>query len=253
MNDISVVLDQKDKVSENCEDNNFSKKVIQIEGNCNMAEAVVDIEDVIIMDGEDTAFINLSDLDGSYTYEWSDGSAENSLSVDEQGVYTVNIIDDLGCNIEKPSRSIRMIWSIPVMPITMALPICTIYWRLACSYDYEGTTRNQNDIHDWNGQPSFDWNTEIVEDENGELLETSFNSKHADSNGDGIVNSEDIAAIKANYHQLTSKKAAFAESEMALYVEATDTIIPGYEHVFAVNLGTEQTACRRLVWYCLHC
>lgn len=239
MNEISVVLDEKDKVSESCEDNNFSKKTLQIEGNCDISETVAALDEIVIMDNDNSASLSLADLDGNYFFEWSDGSDENVLEITEQGIYTVNITDELGCNVEKTFK---------VYPNDLVYPgdanydgIANMYDLLyiGLAYDYEGDMREQTDIYDWNGQPAFDWETEIVEDENGEVLANSLNSKHADSNGDGVVNDEDIAAIKANYNHTIGKKAAFAESEIALYVEATDTIIPGYEHVFAVNLGTE--------------
>ncbi|MGB0931048.1 MAG: T9SS type A sorting domain-containing protein, partial [Chitinophagales bacterium] len=239
MNEISVVLDQKDKVSESCEDNNFSKKTLQIEGNCDMSETIAAIDEVVIMNDNETANLSLADINEDYLFEWSDGSDESSLEITEQGIYTVNITDDLGCNVEKTFK---------VYPNDLVYPgdanydgIANMYDLLyiGLAYDYEGDVREETDIYDWNGQPSFDWDIDITEDENGEILENSLNTKHSDSNGDGLVNSDDIAAIKANYNHLIGKKAALAESEMALYVEATDTIIPGYEHVFAVNLGTE--------------
>ncbi len=239
INEISVVLDQKDKVSENCEDNNYSKKTLQIEGNCDMAETVATIDEVVILDDNNTAQLNLTDLDENYIFEWSDGSDGNTLDITEQGIYTVNIIDDLGCNVEKTFK---------VYPNDLVYPGDANYdgtanmydlLSIGLAYNYEGTVREESDIYNWDGQPSFDWDAEIAEDGNGGTSGNTLNVKHSDCNGDGVVNSDDLTAIKANYHQIAAKKAAFAESEMALYVEATDTIIPGYEHVFSVNLGTE--------------
>ena len=236
MNDISVIIDQKDKVSENCEDNNYSKKTIQIEGNCEMAESIAEIEDVVIMDSDNTASLTLANLDENYTFEWSDGSSKNALEVTEQGIYTVNIIDDLGCNVEKTFK---------VYPNDLVYPgdanydgIANMYDLLAIGlgYNFEGTERDERDIKDWNGQPSFDWEINVLAEGEGFL-----DAKHPDCDGDGLINDNDIIAIKANYQQIIGKQAnALAEMEAALFVEATDTIIPGYEHVFSVNLGTPQ-------------
>ncbi len=248
MNEISVLIDEKDKVTENCEDNNQSKKVIQIEGNCEMAESLAEMEDVIILDGNNVANLSLVDLDEDYTFDWSDGSDENTLEVSEQGIYTVNITDDLGCNVEQ---------SFKVYPNDLVYPGDANYDGLANMYDLlsiglnyglEGTERDSKDIHDWEGQPSFDWDIEIPEDWELEgISEEDLIPKHSDCNGDGLVNSDDIPAIRANYLHSVGKAAnSFQEMETSLYVEATDTIIPGYEHVFSVNLGTEQNPAEDL-------
>ncbi|MEZ4884750.1 MAG: C25 family cysteine peptidase [Chitinophagales bacterium] len=232
INEISVSIDQKDKISESCEDNNFSKKTLQIEGNCEMSETVAAVDNIVVMDDQDVSNLSMASIGENYTFEWSNGSTENAIEVTEQGIYTVNITDDLGCNVEKTFK---------VYPNDLVYPGDANYDGTANMYDllsiglgynFEGELREDSDIYNWDGQLAFDWDTEIVAD--------ALNAKHSDCNGNGIINSDDVTAIKANYHQTVDKTASTFETyDAALYVEAVDTIIPGYEHVFSVNLGTE--------------
>ncbi len=231
INDISVSIDQEDNVIESCEDNNYSKKTLQIEGNCEMSESIAELEEAVIMNEAGTAFLDLNAINDDYGFEWSNGSTGAAVELTEQGIYTVNITDELGCNVEKTFK---------VYPNDLVYPgdansdgFANIYdlLTMGLNYGYQGEERTETDILNWNGQPAFNWN----------LADTIvLDTKHSDSDGNGTVNEADIVAIKANYNQVIGKQLqSLQESEAALYVEATDTIIPGYEHVFAVNLGTE--------------
>lgn len=61
--------------------------------------------------------------------------------------------------------------------------------HLGIAYGAEGPTREENNI-DWVGVPVADW---------ADFFENNVNFKHADCNGDGVVNAADVAAIEENY------------------------------------------------------
>ncbi len=69
---------------------------------------------------------------------------------------------------------------------------------VALAYNSTGTIRT-NASNNWVGQYALNWNSTIPS--------TSTDKKHADCNGDGVVNMSDLTAISSNY-SLTHKKGA---------------------------------------------
>lgn len=71
-----------------------------------------------------------------------------------------------------------------------------------------------------------------------------INYAHADANGDGVINATDAQVILNNYDQevvLNNTEYTTDSVPIRLTIEATDTIIPNYEHVFKINLaGVDQ-------------
>lgn len=61
-------------------------------------------------------------------------------------------------------------------------------------YNAQGTSR-ANASTNWNGQPATDWSVGF----GGMYLDDMVNHKHADANGDGTINGNDVAAINANF------------------------------------------------------
>jgi plastocyanin len=82
----------------------------------------------------------------------------------------------------------------------------------------------------WVGQPATDWASSFG---------SGVNYKHADCNGDGIVNINDVPAILLNYGQTHTKGEGGAKSNVDLYLEASvDTTTLASPVTVSVKLGT---------------
>ena len=94
----------------------------------------------------------------------------------------------------------------------------------------------------WNAEPSADWGTNFTDAQfNG------INHKHADCDGNGLVEEADTVAISWNYG-FTHAKGEGEESEhgIPLFWEVSDTIIAGIEHTFSIHLGNADTLAENI-------
>ncbi|MEM6966680.1 MAG: T9SS type A sorting domain-containing protein [Bacteroidota bacterium] len=94
--------------------------------------------------------------------------------------------------------------------------------QIGLAYGLEGPARSNNSF-DWFGQPASDWS---------HTFSNNVNAKHADSNGDGIVNEDDITAINLNYNQqhlepITHQPVVNNNNTYTLSLNTPDTLIAG--------------------------
>lgn len=143
---------------------------------------------------------------GSEVIEWSTGATSDSISV--TGVtgwnsYSISVMGDDGCT---------MIDSVQVyFDDSCVWPGDANYDGVADNYDVlalglafnqSGTERDDASI-DYEAQPSADW---------PQSFDDGTNFKHADCNGDGQVNANDLGAILANYSQLHERSGTSGTS-----------------------------------------
>ncbi len=100
---------------------------------------------------------------------------------------------------------------------------------LGVVYGTTGVARNGAST-DWVGQSVEDWTTTQF---NGE------NAKHADCNGDGIVNADDVEAIRLNYNQTHESGKTEVESNLEgnLILELPEEVAEGQTVSLKVLLG----------------
>lgn len=104
--------------------------------------------------------------------------------------------------------------------------------QIGLTFGMTGDPRN-NASTNWMGQECNDWST---------VLPNNVNAKHADTNGDGIVNADDVAAIALNYgasHFYQSSHQAIVDSSVSytLSLETPDTFVVGQTVQVDVMLG----------------
>jgi len=125
--------------------------------------------------------------------------------------------------------------------------VTTNVWPGDCNYDLTvnnldflylgmavgntGPVRNNATLN-WTAQPATDWTTEYF---------SGINHKHADTDGNGVVNMQDDIAINQNY-SLTHLFRIQSPSTTAVYdfilTAINDTIAPGGYASFSINAGT---------------
>ncbi len=79
----------------------------------------------------------------------------------------------------------------------------------------------------WQAQRAFNWDS---------AFHTSINHKHADCNGDGIVNADDTLAIDLNYG-LTHQKTSFVSGATPLILNYPSLVDPGDSVAITIDLG----------------
>ena len=110
--------------------------------------------------------------------------------------------------------------------------------NLGIAYGFEGSTRSDTDI-DWLAWDGDNWPLSFID---------NVNYKHADCNGDGIVNNNDVLAIDQNYNETHGLVAPFEETpntpdDPPLYIDlpvASDVSL-GEVFVAPIILGTLET------------
>lgn len=108
---------------------------------------------------------------------------------------------------------------------------------LAIGLAYNGGGINRyTPSNEWEAQACPEWAT-VFDD----VTHLGINHKHADCNGDGVINANDKTAILNNFVPPTGKGEGTALEGLPLYWEVSDTIINGLEYVFNINLGDEAT------------
>lgn len=109
------------------------------------------------------------------------------------------------------------------------------FLTLGLAYGEKGQTQTKPTI-EWEEQTAFYWETVFTDS-----THLGLNHVYADCNGDGFINAGDTLAILNNYQQLLGKhqtaSSVSQNNDFPLYWEVTDTLISGYDHQFAINLG----------------
>lgn len=104
--------------------------------------------------------------------------------------------------------------------------------QVGLAYGLTGTVR-ANASTNWIGQESDNWTT---------IFANNVNAKHADSNGDGVVDASDVTAIEINYgamhSDVTTYSPLMAGTDMfSLSLEMPDTLSVGQTVVVDVMLA----------------
>lgn len=173
---------------------------------------------------------------GIVNYLWEDGSTaiiRNDLCAGEHIVVATDLlgnVDTLVFNIRYESGCV---WPGDTDDNTKAnnfdlLPIALAYGTL-------GGARAGASIN-WTGQSSNDWNLPLA-------LPVLPDYKFIDCNGDGLIDSSDVEAIRLNYAQSYSRNSSTTTNSMwttrqdpPIYVDC-DTVYEGDVHCMGVNLG----------------
>ncbi len=105
--------------------------------------------------------------------------------------------------------------------------------QIGLAYDFNGTPRLDQST-DWYGHVAENWDTSFPD---------GLNHKFADCNGSGTVNSEDTAAITANYGLIHGKGEATSSSGIPLFFEPeVIDVIEGNDTLYlSVHLGDATT------------
>ena len=106
--------------------------------------------------------------------------------------------------------------------------------NIGIAFGSEGPQRPEATT-DWNAMSAYNW-THFFEDNN--------NYKHADTNGDGVVNNADIAAIQQNYNLTHGEVENFTPLEGTdidppVYMDVPENLTTGNPFEIPVMLGTE--------------
>ena len=105
-------------------------------------------------------------------------------------------------------------------------------FNIGQAYNEIGHIRFDQSIS-WNAKYCTPWDSTFVD---------GVNFKHADCNGDGIIDERDIDAIYVNYGKTHNKTGQVFQADGApLFVELEETIIDSVEHIFSVHLGDLET------------
>lgn len=192
--------------------------------------------------GTCTGYAALSSNGGSGTisYLWEDGSTaivRNDLCVGNYVVIATDLLGSVDTLVFRIRFDADCVWPGDTDNNTRAnnfdlLPI-------ALAYGTPGGARVGANTS-WAGQASNDWNIPLA-------LAVLPNYKHIDCNGDAVIDSFDVQAIRVNYAQsywrssTTSTTSSGSHSQdPPLYVDC-DTVREGDVHCMGVNLGDVAT------------
>jgi len=94
--------------------------------------------------------------------------------------------------------------------------------QIGLAYDFQGTPR-PNGSMDWFGHTSDDWS---------DILSNNVNAKHADCNGDGVVDEADIDAIQMHYGKFHSGQVSYdplinTNESYPISLQGPTTLVPG--------------------------
>ncbi len=148
------------------------------------------------------------DGDGSIGYFPGTGGCDREIS------FSYAICNNIGCDTAQVTVLLRdtvelcnAVWPGDVRPDGLVNVVD--FWAVGLGFYETGPVRPNASIV-WQPQPASDWNNYITFIEQIDL-------KHADCNGDGIVNPDDYEAIEVNMgqmHDFTGEEEAFAKIEL---------------------------------------
>lgn len=172
-----------------------------------------------------------------YLYSWSNGvnTATNVVTGLIAGTYTVTVTDVNGCTATNSIEVSSCVW--PGDTDTSGTVNNYDLLNIGLAYNTSGPVRPLASL-DWGGQASNNW---------PEQTPDGVNYKHSDTNGDGIIESNDTLAITLNWglmHNLLgpgennfgSNGQTDLFSTAPFYVQP-DTLIPGAVMTLPVILG----------------
>jgi hypothetical protein len=191
---------------------------------------------------QDSATIHATQ--GFSSYLWSNGSITDSTIVTSSNYYVVTVTDSNGCqnmdSIQLNAVNCLLVWpgnanNDTIVDNNDMLPI-------GIHYGATGTARNIQGIT-WQGNPALDWGTPQI---NGNDV------KHADCDGNGIVNAADTLAVNQNYGLIDLIPLAPVSSEFlnvgvpVYFVTANTTYLAGDTIEVEVWIGDTSIAASTL-------
>jgi hypothetical protein len=155
-----------------------------------------------------------------FNYAWSNGQQTANIGGLTAGLYTVTVIDSAGC-IFDTALTVGMdcldVW--PGDADASGLVDANDVLQISVEYGSTGPTR-QNASTQWAAQACTDWNG----------VTYGINDKHADCDGNGLIDVNDTAVVSLNYG-LTHQKGA--EQNRAQQTDPVLTLVPEQATVLA--------------------
>ena len=168
-----------------------------------------------------------------YTYLWSNGATTQAISNVSNKTYVLTATDANGCiGITSHTMSCDPVWPGDVNDNGSA----NHYDLLGIGLNFKSTGPARNapwDTTDWGLKLAAEWST---------TQKNGINSKHADCNGDGMIDSDDVLAIVRNFGETHSKSSSFTRrpSNPDLYFEIDDSdIAPGSTVEVSIMAGRD--------------
>ncbi|MCI5054550.1 MAG: T9SS type A sorting domain-containing protein [Flavobacteriales bacterium] len=173
------------------------------------------------------AYVNAIVSNGPFTYAWSTGVTNtssvttDSIVVNGTGPFCVTVTDATGCTSSSCASgpiSPDSVWpgdcnADGIVDVTDLMPI-------GFGFGFTGPVRANASLL-WVGQYATDW---------GAFYSNGANIKHADADGNGLIDSLDATAILLNYNN-THSKTGFNPSTFTtgkIYLgQINDTLLPG--------------------------
>jgi hypothetical protein len=175
-----------------------------------------------------------------YSFSWSGAgvsiAADSLLQNVCDSLYTLQVSDANNCMFTDSvlvvaSLTCDSVWPGDINYDGTANNIDVIYWAMA--FGDTGNTR-ANATLNWNGQPAMDWATGMG---------SYINAKHADCDGDGLVDAADVNAVSLNYGLLHPKGGSNrADVELKLNVDTAALIIANDSFVLNGEVLFQSTA-----------
>ncbi|MBN4052419.1 T9SS type A sorting domain-containing protein [Sphingobacteriaceae bacterium AH-315-L07] len=191
-------------------------------------------------DSDGGSSISVSGGTSPYQYYWSNNTTSSSISSIASGIYSVSITDVNLCDT---------VFSFQID--TLNSSSCDLVWPgdvnmdlVANQYDLFGIGLNYNDSgpsrpaqyqgNNWSGYPCLPWNDQQVNLED---------KKHADCNGDGIVDYKDVTALIDNFGSVHSKRQklnkAMGKTVEIIVIVQDDDIAPGGSINCEIDLNSD--------------
>ena len=166
-------------------------------------------------------------VDGPYNYNWSNGSTTSLIENLCAGNYNVTITENGGCDsIISVTIHDNFVWSGDANADGTA-NILDIF-PIGFGYNSTGPIRANATIN-WQAEQADDWIDNSVF--------FGSNYKHADCNGDGIINAADTTAIIQNYGLIHNKTSSGSAVGVPLTFSSIDTISVSTLLQVAIELG----------------
>lgn len=166
-----------------------------------------------------------------FNYQWSIGSSTQLIANLPTGNYSVTVIDDIGCSgfqqfTLQPGNS-SCVWPGDANSDGIANNLDIL--SIGIAHGFTDFAR-PNATLAWDAQPCPDWSQNFA---NG------VNYKHADCNGDSIVDNNDTLAVSLNYGLTHAKfPGQSCLNEPPLFVDLPDTLYPGDTVAAPILFGT---------------
>ena len=181
-----------------------------------------------------TDSVQLSAPAGYSDYSWSNGDTSRSIWVNKQKQYTVTVTAASGCS-NKDSVSLTTlndcVW--PGDANNDGVANNQDILDIGVKYNTSGKTRN-NQGTQWDAYKSSDWS---------DTFNSGLNTKFADCDGDGMVQTSDTLAVSQNYNQTHNKRGLEGNLEdggtpLSLVLKQ-DNLEPGDQAEVMVKLGEQ--------------